>query len=310
MSATEGNAWEVAGATGGVRAVATASWVDRHAYPFRSRWLDLPDGPIHYVDEGQGHTILFVHGTPTWSFEFRHLILALRDTYRCVALDHLGFGLSARPRGAAYTPEAHAERLRAFVERLGLQRFTLVVHDFGGPIALPIALREQSAVARLVVLNSWMWSFADDPEMNRRARLASGRLGRFLYRRLNVSLRLLMPGASADRRRLTRAMHRQYLAPFPDAAGRERVLWTLARALSGSAAFYDALWQRRVRLARTPALVLWGARDSALRAHQLARWRQALPHAAVVTLDDAGHWPHEEAPDAVVASLRAFVPPR
>ena len=283
----------------------TPDWVDRQAYPFRARWLDLPEGRIHYLDEGTGEPILFVHGTPTWSFEFRHLVLGLRAGFRCVALDHLGFGLSDRPSGAAYTPEAHAERLRAFVDRLGLSRFTLVVHDFGGPIALPLAL--EGRVRRLIVLNSWMWSFADDPLMLKRARMASGALGRFLYRRLNASLRLITPSAYGDRRKLTRAIHAQYLAPFPDADGRERVLWALARALIGSAAFYDTLWQRRGRLAATPALVVWGMKDGAFRPHQLARWREALPHASFVELAGAGHWPHEEAPDDVLAAMRSFL---
>jgi haloalkane dehalogenase len=285
------------------------AWVDRQAFPFRSHELELAEGRVHYIDEGDpaAHPILFVHGTPTWSFEFRHLVRALADRHRCIALDHLGFGLSERPAAAAYTPEAHAERLRAFVDRLGLRRFTLVVHDFGGPIALPLALDDPGRVARLAVLNSWMWSFADDPEMTKRARMVAGPLGRFLYRRLNASLRLITPSAYGDRRKLTRAIHRQYLAPFPDADGRERVLWALARALTGSAAFYDSLWQRRARLAETPALVVWGMKDSAFRPHQLARWREALPGATVVELADAGHWPHEEAPAQVAAALRSFL---
>jgi haloalkane dehalogenase len=158
-----------------------------------------------------------------------------------------------------------------------------------------------------VILNSWMWSFADDPEMTKRAKMVSGGLGRFLYRRLNASLRLVMPSAYGNRRMLTRAIHRQYLAPFRDADGRERVLWALARALSGSAAFYDGLWQRRARLAHIPALIIWGMRDSAFRPKQLARWRQALPHASVVELPDVGHWPHEEDPEAVIEPLRGFL---
>ena len=74
------------------------------------------------MDEGTGEPVLFVHGTPTWSYEWRHLIAALRPRWRCIAPDLLGFGLSERPRGFAYTPEAHAEVLAALVERLGLER--------------------------------------------------------------------------------------------------------------------------------------------------------------------------------------------
>jgi haloalkane dehalogenase len=288
-------------------AVAAPAWLDRAAYPFASKWLDLPAGRIHYVDEGDGEPLLFVHGTPTWSFEFRHLIGALRGPYRCIAPDHLGFGLSDRPSDASYAPEAHAERLRVFVEKLGLRRFTLIAHDFGGPIALPLALADATPVARLVILNSWMWSFADDPLMTKRAKMAGGALGRFLYRRLNASLKLIMPSAYGDRRKLTREIHAQYLSVFPDADSRERVLWALARALLGSSAFYDSLWRQRDRLSRIRAAVIWGMKDSAFRPDQLARWREALPLAGVTELADAGHWPHEEAPDAVLAALRAFL---
>jgi haloalkane dehalogenase len=282
-------------------------WLDRQQYPFTSRHLDLPAGRMHYVDEGAGPTLLFVHGTPTWSFEYRHLIKALAPSYRTVAPDHLGFGLSERPAGFAYTPEAHADNLRAFVERLDLRDVTLVAHDFGGPIALPLALAPASRIKRLVLLNTWAWPFDDDPDMSRKARLAGGRVGRFLYRRLNASLRLLTPHAYGDRRKLTRAIHRQYLAVFPDADGRSRVLWALARALLASRAHYQDLWQRLERLRDRPALIVWGLRDRAFLPAQLERWRQALPHAQVRTLAGAGHWPHEEEPAAVVEALRAFL---
>ncbi len=94
-------------------------WLDRAAYPFNTQTIALTDGNLSYVDEGSGEALLFVHGTPTWSFEYRHLIKNLAKGYRCVAPDHLGFGLSGRPAGFAYSPEAHAAVLREFVDRLG-----------------------------------------------------------------------------------------------------------------------------------------------------------------------------------------------
>ena len=54
-------------------------WLDREAFPFRSRWMEIPAGRLHYIDEGRGSPILFVHGTPTWSFEWRELIRELRE---------------------------------------------------------------------------------------------------------------------------------------------------------------------------------------------------------------------------------------
>ena len=268
--------------------------------------MDLPAGRMHYVDEGQGEPLLFVHGTPTWSFEWRQLITAFAPRYRCIAPDHIGFGLSDRPRNFPYTPEAHAENLAEFVGRLNPGSMTLIVHDFGGPIGLPVCLRHPEQVNRLVLLNTWMWSFADDPEMVKKGRIAGGRMGRFLYRWANFSLRVITPYAYADRKKLTPEIHRHYLDRFSDRWSRGAVLWPLAHAILGSSAYYDSLWQRRETLRGRPALILWGMKDPAFQPDQLARWREVLPDARVVELD-AGHWPQEESPDRVIEEIRTLL---
>ena len=284
-------------------------WLDRAAYPFATRWLQLSEGRVHYLDEGEGEPIVFVHGTPTWSFEYRQLIRELRASRRCIAFDHLGFGLSERPANFGYRPEDHARVFAEFITALDLERFTLVVHDFGGPIALPFAQAHPERIARLVVLNSFMWPI-EDPKFAQQARLAGSLLGRLLYRYLNFSLRVLMPFAYCDKRRLTPAVHAQYLAPFRGQAARQTVLWALARSLLGSHAHYARLWANRERLAAIPSLVLWGTRDRAFPADYLDRWRQALPQARVESISDAGHWPHEERPELVLEALQRFLAER
>jgi haloalkane dehalogenase len=281
--------------------------VDRTAYPFTSRWAQTSAGRLHYIDEGTGEPMLFVHGTPTWSFEWRHIVQALAPERRCIAVDLVGFGLSERPRDFTYTPEAHSEVLQEFVDTLGLERFDLVVHDFGGPIALPLVLNHPNRVARLVVINSWMWSFAGDREMERASRIAGGAFGRFLYKYLNFSLRVIAPAAWGDRRKLTPAIQRQYLDRFPDTWSRGTVLWPLAHAIMGSDAYYRWLWERRERLRAVPTLIVWGMKDRAFRPHLLERWRDALPGARVVEIPGAGHWPHEEEPEVVADALRLFL---
>lgn len=285
---------------------AVPSWLDRAAYPFDNKWLSLPSGDIHYVDEGRGDPVLFSHGTPTWSFEWRHLIRAISVTNRCIALDHLGFGLSDRPRDESYTPEAHAKRFTAFASALGLDGLTLVVHDYGGPIALPLALDDRQRVRRLVLINTWMWPLDDDPEVRRAARVLGGPIGKLLYEWANLSLNVIMPSAYADRRKLTPEIRAQYLAPFRDRPSRGAVLWPLARALLGSTAFYDSLYQRRDRLRDISTLVVWGRRDPALKPHHMGRWRAIIPNAKVVGLP-AGHWPHEEDPQAVTKAVTGFL---
>lgn len=288
--------------------MSTPAWLDLAAWPYAPHYVEVDGARLHYVDEGTGPLVVLVHGTPTWSFEWRHVIAGLRGQCRVVAMDHLGFGLSDRPVSAGYRPEDHAARFRAFMAAVCPSGpVTLVVHDFGGPIALDWALDHPDRLAHLVVTNSWMWPFDDDAGMRRKARLAGGALGRWLYRRFNASLRLIMPSAYGDRRRLTPAIHGQYLAPFPDAASRERVLFTLAQSLLGSSTFFASLWQRRDRLAGTDVRLVWGMRDSAFPPYLLTRWQQAFPHARTTAVDDAGHWPHEEAPLVVVRTLGAAV---
>lgn len=268
--------------------------------------MSLSAGDMHYVDEGHGEVLLFVHGTPTWSFEYRHLIKALSGGYRCVAPDQLGFGRSSRPAGFPYTLEAHAAALEEFVTKLGLDRFTLVVHDFGGPIGLPLALTSGSRVTRVVILNSWAWPMNDDP-MASGAKFIGGPAGRLLYKYANASLRLIMPSAYGDRKKLTPAIHARYLEVFTDRNARVLVLHALARALLQSRAHYQSLLDRLSTLHALPVLIVWGLKDSAFKPHQLARWRTLLPKAQVVTIDDAGHWPHEEAPSRVIDAIRRFL---
>ncbi|HUF26610.1 MAG TPA: alpha/beta fold hydrolase [Gemmatimonadaceae bacterium] len=285
-------------------------WPDRESWRWPPMWVRVEGGRIHYVRAGSGPPVVFVHGTPTWSYEWRHALQAMSASHEVIALDHLGFGRSDRPEGADYSPQAHAARFREAMEVLLPEgRVSLVVHDFGGPIALDWALDHPERLSRLVVVNSWMWSFADDPTMKGQARMAGSWILRLLYRHANASLRLIMPAAYADRSRLTRAIHEQYLAPFPDPDSRERVLFALAKSLAGSSAFFAGLWERRHRLAGVPVDILWGMRDRAFKPAMLARWEEAVPHARIHRIERAGHWPHEEVPDEFNGALVALMDP-
>jgi haloalkane dehalogenase len=283
------------------------AWLDRTVYPFESHWFELPMGRMHYIDEGSGPPVVFVHGTPTWSFLYRHAIQALSGQHRCIAPDQLGFGLSDKPIGWGYTPREHADNLARLIAQLGLREVVLVVHDFGGPIGLSYAIEHPENVAGLVILNSWMWDMrGENPSTERMMRLLGGPLGRYLYTRWNLSARVLLPQLWGNRSALTPAIHQHYTAPF--ATPRERyATWVLARELLASGPWYDSLWQRREALADKPALLVWGMRDPAFGAAQLARWSALLPHARVERLPEVGHFVPEEAPEQFVAALRSFL---
>lgn len=280
-----------------------SSWVDPELWPWAGRLVESGEGAQHVMEVGEGPLVLFVHGTPTWSIDWRHLVADLSRDHRCVCVDHLGFGLSERPVGVAYTPEAHAQRLDRVLAALDPRDVAVVVHDFGGPIALPWVLAHRDRVRRLVVVNSWAWPFTE-PSMRLGARVMGSALGRFLYRWFNLSLRVITPSAWGDRTRLTDRLFGQLLAPFEDRQARVDVLWALAASLLGSEAHYAGLRDRLGQLADLPVDLVWGMKDHAFGPAALRRWQQHLPHAAALELPDAGHWPHEERPDDVIRFLR------
>lgn len=281
-------------------------WLDRDSYPFTSRHFATPEGSLHYVDEGTGPTIVMVHGNPAWSFAYRHVIKALAPRFRCVAVDHLGFGLSDKPAGADLTPAAHARRLHDLIEGIGLHDIILMVQDWGGPIGISYAVRRPENVRGLVVLNTWMWPVNGDPHFERFSRFMGGSVGRFLIRRLNAFVNVVMPMAVADRRRsLPRHVLRQYRRALPDAASREACA-TFPRHILASGDWLAELWDARGRLSRHPVLIAWGRRDIAFRDRELARWRDAFPDADVTVFEDAGHYVQEEKGPEVAERVAAW----
>lgn len=286
-------------------------WLDRTAYPFTSRFFDSPAGRLHYIDEGAGPPVVLVHGTPVWSFLYRNLIQRLAGSHRCIAMDHLGFGLSERPAGWGYRVADQAQNLARLLEHLKLGEFTLIVHDFGGPIGLSYALDNPEQVTRLVLFNTWMWSLADNREAQQISGLMCGRLGRLLYTRLNFSARFLVPFVMGDRRKLTRAVHRHYTAAAGPGPADRHAAWTFACELIGASAWYDQLWSRRERIKEHPALLLWGLKDPGVRSQvfDLARWQGLFTQAQTVTFPTAGHFVMEEEPDQVGAAVAAFLTP-
>jgi haloalkane dehalogenase len=131
------------------------TWVDDELFPFESRFVAIDGHTVHYVDEGSGPTLLFLHGNPTWSFVYRDAIRSLRDEFRCVAVDYPGFGLSSPSAGYRYLPEEHAQVIAAFIDTLDLSGITLVAHDWGGPIGLAAVEQQPTAFDRLVLANTW-----------------------------------------------------------------------------------------------------------------------------------------------------------
>ena len=280
-------------------------WLDRILYPFAHHTLQLQSGQMHYVDEGNGEPIVFVHGTPTWSFVWRQQIKPLSRNYRCIAPDHLGFGLSDKPTNFSYTPEAHAQNLEQLIEHLGLKKITLVVHDFGGPIGLSYALKHPENIKRLVILNTWMWSLEEEKQIMIISGYLNGAVGRFLYLRLGFSPRFLLPKGYHEKRHLSKDVHQHYLRPLNSTRNRLGT-WHFAKNLKESGPWFEKLWDRRENISAIPKLILWGEKDALLPLHLLDRWQQAFPDAQVHKFK-AGHFVQEEKGGDLAEAIKNFI---
>ncbi|MGI9185328.1 MAG: haloalkane dehalogenase [Solirubrobacteraceae bacterium] len=129
-------------------------------FPFAPHWREHQGLRLAHLDEGEGQPVLFVHGEPTWSFLWRHVIPPVRDAgFRCVAPDLPGFGRSDKPVDIDwYTYDRHTDAIAALLVALDLRDATVVVHDWGGPIGLRLAAEHPDRIARMVILDTGLFT--------------------------------------------------------------------------------------------------------------------------------------------------------
>jgi pimeloyl-ACP methyl ester carboxylesterase len=281
----------------------------RSLYPFVSREIDLGGHRYHYVDEGQGETLLLVHGNPTWSFYWRDLIRALTPKYRVIAVDHMGCGLSDKPRHYAYRLGQHIENLKTLVERLDLRGVTLLAHDWGGPIGLGAALACQQRFARYVLFNTAAFRSTRIPWRIRICRTPV--LGRLAVQGLNAFARAALGMAVCHQERMTPVVRAGLLAPYDTWTNRQAIYRFVEDIpLSASHPSYATLKgieERLTQLAVHPWMLIWGMRDWCFTPHFLERFLTFVPHAEVHRLADAGHYVIEDAHERVAPLVDQFI---
>jgi pimeloyl-ACP methyl ester carboxylesterase len=266
------------------------------------------DGMLRYLDEGSGPAVVCVHGNPTWSFYYRRLLRVLSTDHRVIVPDHLGMGRSDMPSELYYGFDL-AARVADFgdlMDHLGVgisRPATLVVHDWGGAIALTWATRQPHRVGRLVVLNTAAFPMPDGhrfPWLLRPFRVPY--LGEALVCGLNAPVHGTL-WIGARRQRLPAPVRRSYRAPYGSWHRRTAVLRFVRDvpvAPGGSTHALLAETDAELhRLADRPALIVWGMRDPVLSPPILDEWRRRLPAAVVHAIADAGHLVLEDAPETV-----------
>jgi haloalkane dehalogenase len=132
---------------------------DLPGFPFKPNYVEQDGLRMHYVDEGRGDGVLLLHGEPTWSFLYRKMMPRLAQVARVLAPDYFGFGRSDKPvERDWYTYDRHYSSIERFVEQLDLRGLTVVVHDWGGPIGLRLAVERPERVQRLVITQTGVFA--------------------------------------------------------------------------------------------------------------------------------------------------------
>jgi haloalkane dehalogenase len=293
--------------TAGLSFAETELGLQRGLYPFESKFLDWQGTRLHYIDEGgrPGGPVLFMlHGNPTWSFLYRHLVATLGTRFRCIAMDLPGFGLSRPAPGFSHLPEAHRDHVVALLHHLDLTSATLVAHDWGGPIGLAAALAAPKRLTRFVLGNTWAWPVNGNLHFEWFAALMGGPLGRWAARRFNLFVNGVMP-AFMRRGALPRAVMHAYRAPFRR-SGDVTGTHVLPACITASRAFLTELEDGLRVLDGQRFLFLWPDRDIAFRATELRRWQVRFPAAKVIGIKRCGHFLWEEAAEEAAAAIIAW----
>jgi len=287
---------------------------DRSLYPFASHFVDRGGLRYHYLDEGQGEPVVMLHGNPTWSFYYRNLVLALRDSYRCIVPDHIGCGLSDKPGADRYdfSLKSRIDDFTHLMDSLDVRRnVTLVVHDWGGMIGMAWAVRHPERIARLVILNTGAFHLPKSKSFPWALWLGRNtRFGAWLILRRNVFCRAAAR-VGVRRAPLDPTVREGLLAPYDSPANRLAVLrFVQTIPLRPSDPGYDivdeverGLQQLRDR----PMLIGWGLKDFVFDQHFLAEWERRFPDATVLRFPDAGHYILEDAAPELIAGIKQFV---
>lgn len=277
-------------------------------YPFTSRWYSIEGYRLHYLDEGEGEVVVMLHGNPTWSFFYRHLILGLRESYRVLVPDHMGCGLSEKPQCYPYTLATHIQNLEQLLATVE-DPVTLILHDWGGPIGMGWAIRQPERVRRLIILNTAAFRSSQLPW-----RIAICRwpmVGTILVRGFNAFVRAALGMAVAKHERMTPLIAKGYLFPYDSWANRiaiHRFVQDIPlRPSQSSYRWLHEIEENLPRFHHTPLLLQWGGRDWCFHRGFLEEWLHRFPHAAYDCYDDAGHWVLEDAYEKILPRILSFL---
>ena len=278
-------------------------------YDFTPNYLDLSgdlDGlRMHYVDEGVGSPILLLHGEPTWSYLYRKMIPGLVGSGRVLAPDYIGFGRSDKVTDVDwYTYDRHVDSIKQFIDALELRDITLVVHDWGGPIGLRVAVEDEGRIARLVILNTAVFR----PRPGKPPNQAFLQWRDFALKNPDLPVGFLLQGATATD--LSEAVIAGYEAPFVTPASKAGVAAFPAivpLSVDDPGAPEMAVTSEALTKWAKPTLVAFSDSDPLFSPRVGEALSERIPGARFTRVDGASHFLQEDKGEVIAELVRSFV---
>jgi cis-3-alkyl-4-acyloxetan-2-one decarboxylase len=279
---------------------------DDQLYPFIPKKISIQGHSFSYLDEGQGKVIVMLHGNPTWSFYYRNLVKLLRNSYRVIVPDHMGCGLSDKPQKYPYTLKTHIDNLETLLTACNIEKYSLVVHDWGGAIGMGLAVRCPERLESVVVLNTAAFRSPDMPLRIRICRIPL--LGDIMVRGFNGFARGALSMAVVHKMKPDVA--RGYIEPYDSWTHRIAILrFVQDIPLTPK----DRSWQVLVdienkleQLKNIPMLVLWGGKDFCFTEKFYSQWKQRFPGAETHFFPDGGHYVLEDVFEEIAPLITTF----
>ena len=279
------------------------------AFPFEPRYVEVNGSRMHYVEQGAGDPILFLHGNPTSSYLWRNIIPHLSSLGRCIAPDLIGQGKSDKP-DIEYRFFDHVRYVEGFIQQLGLSNITLVIHDWGSALGFHYASRNESNVkgltfmeALLMPVPSWDAFPEDFRQMFQAFRTPD--VGWDMIVNQNMFVEQVLPGAMI--RKLSAEEMDAYREPFKDSASRKPVWrWPNELPIAGEPAdvvqavnAYNQ-WLQQTGL---PKLLLHATPGGLVTAPVVDWVKQSLKNLTTVDIGQGIHFLQEDNPHGIGSAI-------
>lgn len=278
-------------------------------YPFHiQRYETLPGIFQSYVDEGnsENEAILLIHGNPTWSFFYRNLISGLKKNYRIIAPDHIGCGLSDKPDTFSYRLHDHIENLKKLVKHLGIKKYHLIVHDWGGAIGSGLAITFPDQVLSITYMNTAAFTSTKIPWTIDLLRKNSW--GEWFIRAFNG---FAGPATfMATNKPLSKSIKAGYLFPYSNYANRiATAKFVKDIPMDQKHPSFQVLKniENKLPTLHCPVLLLWGEKDFCFTMDFFHRFKEIFPEAKTKIISDAGHYLLEDSPELTLTTITDFL---